>query len=99
MTNVFLSHAEEDRDTLETIYNSLTRAGLTVWTNWRDIQTGMDFKTEIGQGIEAADNIVYLLSPAALQSTWCQYELDYACSLNKRHFASSSKTCRPGVSA
>ncbi|MEM7063525.1 MAG: TIR domain-containing protein [Cyanobacteria bacterium P01_B01_bin.77] len=84
MTQVFLSHAEEDRDTLEVIYDSLTRVGLTVWTNWRDIQTGTDFKASINQGIEAADNVVYLLSPSALKSTWCQYELDYARSLHKR---------------
>jgi len=27
---------------------------------------------------------VYLLSPAALQSKWCQKEIDYALSLKKR---------------
>lgn len=84
MTQVFLSHAKEDRDILGIIYDSLTHAGLTVWTNWRDIQTGTDFKESIDQGIEAADNIIYLLSPNALKSTWCQYELEYARSLNKR---------------
>ncbi|MEO1094756.1 MAG: TIR domain-containing protein [Cyanobacteria bacterium J06638_28] len=84
MTEVFLSHATEDRATLEKIYESLTRAGLTVWTNWRDIQTGIDFKTAINNGIERTDTVAYLISPAALASTWCQHEVDYALSLNKR---------------
>lgn len=84
MTEVFLSHASEDRETLEKIYESLTRSGLTVWTNWRDIQTGIDFKAAINSGIEKTDTVVYLISPAALASTWCRHEIDYALSLNKR---------------
>lgn len=84
MTEAFLSHASEDRATLDKIYASLARAGLTVWTNWRDIQTGVDFKEAINSGIEGTDSVVYLISPEALQSSWCQYEIDYALSLHKR---------------
>ncbi|RZM76627.1 TIR domain-containing protein [Leptolyngbya iicbica] len=84
MTEVFLSHAESDRETFEQIYAALTRAGLTVWSNWHDIQTGVDFKEAINRGIETTDNVVYLLSPEAAQSPWCQLELDYAMQLNKR---------------
>ncbi|NER78789.1 MAG: TIR domain-containing protein, partial [Leptolyngbya sp. SIO1D8] len=84
MTDVFLSHAEEDRPVLETIYESLTRSGLIIWTSWQDIQTGTDFQESIERGIEAADNIIYLISPDSLRSPWCQREINYARSLNKR---------------
>lgn len=84
MTDVFICHAEEDRMALEQIYESLTRAGLTVWTSWHDIQMGKDFKATIYHGIETADNFIYLLSPEAARSPWCQRELDYALELNKR---------------
>jgi CHASE2 domain-containing sensor protein len=84
MTEVFLSHAESDRAAFEQIYAALTRAGLTVWSNWHDIQTGVDFKEAINRGIETTDNIVYLLSPDAAQSPWCQLEIEYAAQLNKR---------------
>ncbi len=84
MTQVFLSYAEEEIAIMEQVRQSLRREGFTVWTNTTDIQTGVDFQVAINQGIEGADNIVYLLSPAALASSYCQQEIDYALALNKR---------------
>lgn len=84
MTEVFICHAEEDRAALDQIYETLARAGLTVWTSWHDIQMGKDFQAAIYRGIETADNFIYLLSPEAVRSPWCQREVDYALGLNKR---------------
>lgn len=84
MTQVFLAYASKDKAVMEKIRNSLRREGFTVWTNTTDIQTGEAFEKAIGRGIEQADNIVYLLSPEALNSDYCQQELNYALSLNKR---------------
>lgn len=84
MTQVFLSYADEDRGTMEKIRNSLRRESITVWTNLTDIQTGEEFGEAINQGIEQADNLVYLLSPESVKSTYCQQELELALSLNKR---------------
>jgi WD40 repeat protein len=84
MTQVFLSYANEDRETMEKIRRSLRRESITVWTNTTDIQTGEAFELAIKRGIEQADNVVYLLSPDSVNSTYCQLELNYALSLNKR---------------
>ncbi|HEY9672333.1 MAG TPA: TIR domain-containing protein [Waterburya sp.] len=84
MTQVFLSYAEEDRETMEKIRNSLRRESITVWTNKTDIQTGEAFDEAIKRGIEQADNVVYLLSPNSVNSNYCQRELDLAVSLHKR---------------
>ncbi|MBD2463184.1 TIR domain-containing protein [Oscillatoria sp. FACHB-1407] len=84
MTDVFLSHAEEDDVVTTLISKSLIRQGLTVWWSKTDIQTGVEFQEAIAHGIEEADNILYLISPASLQSKYCQWEIDYALSLNKR---------------
>ncbi|NES95885.1 MAG: TIR domain-containing protein [Desertifilum sp. SIO1I2] len=84
MSDVFLAYAEEDIAIMEKIRNLLRRQGLTVWTNKSDIQTGTDFQEAIARGIEGADNLVYLMSPSAVESAYCQTELDYALSLNKR---------------
>ena len=84
MAQVFLSYAEEDRATMEKIRSSLRREGITVWTNTIDIKTGEDFVNSIKQGIEKADNLVYLLSPHAVKSTYTQQELDLAVEFNKR---------------
>ncbi|MEL7501852.1 MAG: TIR domain-containing protein [Cyanobacteria bacterium J06554_6] len=84
MTQVFLSYAEENRAVKETIQARLIQAGLTVWADTGDIQTGEDFEVALQRGIEEADNVVYLISKAALNSTYCQYEIKQALSLNKR---------------
>ncbi|MDJ0676810.1 MAG: TIR domain-containing protein [Calothrix sp. MO_167.B42] len=84
MTQVFLSYADEDRATMEKVRKSLRREGITVWTNLTDIKTGEAFQSAINRGIEQADNLVYLLSPDSINSTYCQQELDLALSYNKR---------------
>jgi WD40 repeat protein len=84
MTQVFLAYAHEDKAVMEKIRNSLQRESFTVWTNTTDIQTGETAEKAIKRGIEQADNVVYLLSPHTLHSEYCQQELDYALSLNKR---------------
>lgn len=84
MTQVFLSYAQEDIETMYKVRRSLWLQGITVWTNTTDIQTGEGFREAIERGIEQADNLVYLLSPNSINSTYCQYEIDYAIALHKR---------------
>ena len=84
MSQVFLAHAEEDAVLAEKVRHSLMREGITVWTSGRDIETGEDFPVAINRAIEEADNLVYLLSASSLQSNYCQHEINYALSLNKR---------------
>ncbi|MEC4803269.1 MAG: TIR domain-containing protein [Jaaginema sp. PMC 1079.18] len=84
MTQVFLAYAHEDKAVMQKIRSSLRRESFTVWTNNTDIQTGEAAAQAIKRGIEQADNIVYLLSPHAVNSTYCQQELEYALALNKR---------------
>jgi len=60
------------------------REGFTIWTNQTDIKTGTAFEEEINKGIEGADNFVYLISPEALQSSYCYLELAHAFATNKR---------------
>ncbi len=84
MTQVFLSYSEKEREFMEKIAASLMRESFTVWTNKTDIHSGSDFVEAIYRGIEEADNLVYLMSAASLESEYCQKELSYALSLKKR---------------
>ncbi len=84
MTQVFFSYSEVDLAKMLQIRQSLLREGITIWTNKTDIKTGEVFQAAINRGIEQADNIVYLISTDALTSRYCQQEIDYALSLNKR---------------
>ncbi|MEM8615124.1 MAG: TIR domain-containing protein, partial [Cyanobacteria bacterium P01_H01_bin.105] len=84
MTQVFLAYAQTDAEAMDTIRRSLRRQGFTIWSNQTDILTGEAFKRAVHRGIEEADSMVYLLSPESLRSRYCQYELRYALSLEKR---------------
>lgn len=85
MTQVFLSHAEEDRHISDKISRTLMRSGITTWTNHSDIEAGTeDFFASLSRGVEEADNLVFLMSAHSLQSDYCQQELELALSLNKR---------------
>jgi WD40 repeat protein len=84
MTQVFLCHSEKDWEVAETLRRSLMRAGITTWIHHNDIESASDFHTEMKRGVEEADNVVFLLSPASLESEYCQKELALASQLNKR---------------
>ena len=84
MTQVFLCYADQDRAFMEKIARTLRREGITIWTNKTDIKSGDEFEEVIHRGIEQADNLVYLMSPASVKSEYCQQELAYARSFNKR---------------
>ncbi len=84
LTQVFISHSEKDNVMVEKVGKSLMREGLTIWTNRTDIKTGTEFQDEINQGIEQADNVVYLISADSIQSKYCQDELAHAFAHNKR---------------
>lgn len=55
-----------------------------MWNYRTDIQTSQDYNSAITQGIEEADNILFILSPSSAQSPYCQRELQQALDLNKR---------------
>ena len=84
MTQVFLCHAAEDRESAEQIRRSLLRRGITVWNYRTDIQTSQDYNSAIAQGVESADNVLFILSPHSAQSVYCQRELAQALALQKR---------------
>ncbi|MBE7381919.1 MAG: TIR domain-containing protein [Leptolyngbya sp. SIO1E4] len=84
MTQVFLCHAASDLDSAEQIRQSLIRQGITVWNYRTDIQTSQNYSSAIVQGIEEADNILFLLSPDSARSPYCQHELEQALTLHKR---------------
>jgi len=84
MTQVFLSFADEDRAFMDKVAKTLMREGMTVWRNKTDIKSGAEYGEVINGGIEQADNLVFLMSRASLKSEYCEKELTYARSLNKR---------------
>ena len=83
-TQVFLCHAEQDRQIADQIRRSLMRAGITIWFHHEDIEYGSDFQAAMQRGMEEADNVAFLMSPHSLASSYCQQELKHALELHKR---------------
>ncbi len=84
MTQVFLSYSEQDREIMQKFSRTLQREKITLWTNKTDIKSGTNFQQEINRGIAAADNLVYLVSSSALNSQYCQQEIELALAYQKR---------------
>ncbi|AOX03618.1 hypothetical protein BJP34_33055 [Moorena producens PAL-8-15-08-1] len=84
LTQVLICYADQDKSVMQKISKTLMRKSFTVWTNKTDIETGTPFQDVINQGIEGADNIVYLISPASIKSDYCQQEITHALDNNKR---------------
>jgi WD40 repeat protein len=83
--DVFISYSSADGDLARRLNDALQSQGKTTWFDQESIAAGTaDFQQEINRGIEASDNILFILSPRSITSPYCQTEVDYAASLNKR---------------
>jgi CHASE2 domain-containing sensor protein len=68
----------------EQVRRLLLRAGFTVWDRKQDLSSRDNLQETTRQGIEGADSMIFLLSPASVTSSYCLDELNYALSLHKR---------------
>lgn len=83
MSNIFISHSNEDNENTLFIVNSLRRAGYGVWVDFENIRGGAEWLCEIQAGIERCDAVVIALSAASQQSSWVERECLYAFQLKK----------------
>ena len=84
MADVFLSYAHSDGDFVRRLHAALVEADKETWIDLSDIPPSLDWHEQIEAGIDQADNFVFVLSPAALDSRECAVELDYAERRGKR---------------
>lgn len=75
---LFLSYAEEDRETASLIARWLQDTRFEVF-RWEDPQQrGREFIRQIEDAIQRSDAFLVLLSPSFLASDWCRRERDFA---------------------
>ncbi len=84
MTDVFIVYDNKDHFYRKKINHSLMRHGFTTWVDQSDIKVGDSYEEAIFEGIEQANNLIFLLSPKSVKSEFCLKELNHALSLNKR---------------
>ncbi len=78
MSDVFISHVEEDSRVAEEIAGGLEAAGYSCWYYERDSYPGPSYIEQIGQAITQCRAVVLVLSPACLGSGQVDKEVDFA---------------------
>lgn len=79
---LFISYAHEDVKPVQQLVDILRAGGYEAWFDTL-LLPGQDWQAELLAGIQACDAFVYVLSPAALESEWCQWEFAEAVKLGK----------------
>lgn len=83
-TEVFISYSRKDADLARKLNQALQDNGKTTWFDQESIAEGEDFQREIEKGILQSDNFLFIISPDAIASNFCEQEVRYAASLGKR---------------
>lgn len=75
--DVFISHASEDKDAIaRPLATALVGLGVRVWFDELSIEIGDSLRRSIDRGLADSSYGVVILSPAFLQKSWPQHELD-----------------------
>jgi hypothetical protein len=80
---LFLSYPHKDADKAKALGDLLTRSGQTVWFD-EQLRTGPRWQDQLTEQIREADAIVLALTPAWLDSPYCQWEFITAAEQGKK---------------
>ncbi len=89
MLDIFISYSRRDWDFVETLAGTLINSGKQIWFDrskepLEGIVAGSPWWDQIKMGIEAADNFLFIISPEAMISPYCNAEIAHAIQLDKR---------------
>jgi WD40 repeat protein len=88
-TDAFISYSRTELDFVRQLADDLISGQKEPWFDRRDvplrgIPAGSEWWHEIEQGIEAADNLIFVISPDAVASPYCNAEIAHALKHGKR---------------
>ncbi|MCD4687046.1 MAG: tetratricopeptide repeat protein, partial [Anaerolineae bacterium] len=78
MSDVFISYSRQDREFITRLHGALADAEVDPWVDWEDIVEAEDWFQAICDGIDAAQKLICVISPAWLISENCHREMAYA---------------------
>lgn len=81
---VFISHSSQDKWVASRLSQDLVALGVETFLDEKDIQTGESIDDSIQKHLGECDELLMLLSPAALASHWVLLEIGGAKALKKR---------------
>ena len=83
MLDIFISYSRRNWDFVETLADTLMQSGKQIWFDrskepLEGIVAGSPWWEQIKMGIEAADNFLFIISPEAMISPYCNAEIAHA---------------------
>jgi WD40 repeat protein len=84
MTDVFVSYSRRDSEFVARLAGSVSERGKEVWLDTEGIADAEVFPEAIKRAIEGSDAFLFVITPSAVRSAYCENEVEYARDLNKR---------------
>ena len=84
MAEIFISYSRKDTKFVQRLHDGLAAQGRDIWIDWEDIPPTAEWLQEIQAAIDAAEAIVFVISPDSTTSEICGRELAHAVANNKR---------------
>src|SRR5262249_6412379 len=81
---VFISYSRKDEDFAQDLLAGLQAAGFEPYPDRHDIAAGGDGEAGFGALIDPADTVVFVISPDAVASERCAWEVERSVNLKKR---------------
>ena len=82
--SIFISYSRRDSDFVRALHEALVARERQTWVDWEGIAPTADWMNEIHAAIDAAEAVVFVLSPESAASPVCAQELEHALAQNKR---------------
>ena len=84
MADAFVSYSRKDSAFVRRLAESVSRQGKEMWLDTEGIADAEVFPQAIRAAIEQSDSFVFVITPAAVASAYCEKEVEYARELQKR---------------
>jgi WD40 repeat protein len=84
MSDVFISYSRRDKAFVRALCHALQQHGHHLWVDWEGIRSSLPWREEIASGIRQATRLVYIVSPDAITSEYCNWEIDQALEHQKK---------------
>mgnify|MGYP001548900996 FL=1 len=80
---VFLSYAPKDAGAAEALVEGLSRRGVEAGSFDREVLPGDNWAKKMGEALKAADLIVFLLIPRAMETASIRHDIEFALASRK----------------
>jgi WD40 repeat protein len=84
MSDIFISYSRKDLPFVRRLFSDLEQHGRKAWIDWQGIPPSAEWMQEIYSAIDAADTVIFVISPSSIVSTVCGEEIAHAIRHNKR---------------